>query len=194
MGVLEPIATVLGVAHLFLLIRQSLWAFPAGIAMVSLYGVVFLDARLYGQVGLQAVFCALLIYGWWFWLTHRSQAEAEEKTPVKVLSARAFRLWLLAGVGGLAGLGAVMARYTDGVLPFVDAGIASFSLVAQVLLARKYLQNWLVWIGVDVVAIGLYFSQGLYLTSALYGLFLAMCVWGYVEWRRDMVAAKPAAS
>jgi nicotinamide mononucleotide transporter len=193
MGFLEPIATVLGVAHLFLLIRQSLWAFPAGIAMVSLYGVIFLDARLYGQVGLQAVFCALLIYGWWYWLSHRSQAEADEKAPVRTLSARAFGLWLLAGTAGLAALGAVMARYTDGVLPFVDAGIACFSLVAQVLLARKYLQNWLVWIGVDVVAIGLYFSQGLYLTSGLYGLFLAMCVWGYVEWRRDISAAAPAA-
>lgn len=193
MGFLEPIATVLGVAHLFLLIRQSLWAFPAGIAMVSLYGVIFLDARLYGQVGLQAVFCALLVYGWWFWLSHRSRAEADEKAPVKTLSAGALGLWILAGVAGLAGLGAAMSRYTDGVLPFVDAGIASFSLIAQFLLARKYLQNWLVWIGVDVVAIGLYFSQGLYLTSGLYGLFLAMCVWGYIEWRRDMAAAEPAA-
>lgn len=185
MGFLEPIATVLGLAHLFLLIRQSLWAFPAGIAMVSLYALIFFNAQLYGQVGLQGVFCALLAYGWWYWLFHRSKAEADEKAPVKTLSLKALAIWLIVGVVATAGLGTVMDRYTDGAAPYFDAGIASFSLVAQFLLARKYLQNWLVWIGVDVVAIGLFFSQGLYLTSGLYGVFLAMCVWGYIEWRRD---------
>jgi nicotinamide mononucleotide transporter len=76
-----------------------------------------------------------------------------------------------------------------GCCPIGMLGIVSLSLVAQVLLARKYLQNWLIWIGVDVVAIGVYFSQGLYLTSGLYGLFLLMCIWGYWEWRRDRAAA-----
>lgn len=185
MAVLEPIATALGLVHLFLLIRQSLWAFPAGIAMVSLYALIFFNAQLYGQVGLQAVFCALLAYGWLYWLSHRSQAEAADKAPVRALTPRALAFWLVAGGAGAAVLGVVMDRHTDGAAPFVDAGIASYSLVAQFLLARKYLQNWLIWIGVDVVAIVLFFSQGLYLTSGLYVVFLAMCVWGYSEWRRD---------
>jgi len=189
MGVLELIATLLGVTHLFLLIRQSLWAFPAGIGMVSLYALIFFDAQLYGNVGLQGVFCALLAYGWWYWLSHRRKAEADSKAPVQVLSLRALGLWLAAGIIGVLGIGTVMDRYTDGVVPYWDAGIVSFSLVAQVLLARKYLQNWLVWIGVDIVAIGVYFSQGLYLTSGLYALFLLMCIWGFFEWRRDKAAA-----
>jgi nicotinamide mononucleotide transporter len=189
MGVLELIATLLGVTHLFLLIRQSLWAFPAGIGMVSLYALIFFDAQLYGNVGLQGVFCALLAYGWWYWLSHRSKAEANDKAPIKTLSLQALGLWLAAGVVGVAVIGTVMDRYTDGVLPYWDAGIVSLSLVAQVLLARKYLQNWLIWIGVDVVAIGVYFSQGLYLTSGLYGLFLLMCIGGYWQGRRDRAAA-----
>ncbi len=186
MGYLELIATLLGVAHLFLLIRQSLWAFPAGIAMVSLYALIFFNAQLYGQVGLQGVFCALLAYGWWYWLSHRSKAEADEKAPVKSLSLAAVALWLFIGAIGTGLIGTLMARYTDGAVPYWDASIASFSLVAQFLLARKYIQNWLIWIGVDVVAVGLFFTQGLYLTSGLYVLFLAMCVWGYLEWRRDL--------
>jgi nicotinamide mononucleotide transporter len=193
MGALELIATLLGVTHLFLLIRQSLWAFPAGIGMVSLYALIFYNAQLYGNAGLQGVFCALLAYGWWYWLSHRSQAEADSKAPVQGLSPRALGLWLAAGAVGVAVIGTVMDRYTDGVLPYWDATIVSFSLVAQVLLARKYLENWLIWIGVDVAAIGVYFSQGLYLTSGLYGLFLLMCIWGYWEWRRDRAAsAAPA--
>ncbi len=191
MGYLEPIATVLGVVHLFLLIRQSLWAFPAGIGMVSLYAVIFFDAQLYGNVGLQAVFCCLLAYGWWYWLSHQDKAEASDKAPIKSLSGKALALWLAAGAVGLVTIGAIMDRFTDGVLPFWDAYIVSFSLVAQVLLARKYLQNWLIWMGVNVVAIGLYFSQELYWTSGLYTLFLLMCVWGYWEWRHGQSRSEP---
>ena len=186
MGVLEPIAAAFGVACLYLLIRQSIWAWPVGIVMTSLYALIFFDAQLYANFGLQIVFCTLQIYGWWFWLSHRSKAEADSKAPVKLLSGRALAVWLVVGALGVAVLGFGLARFTDGAAPFWDAGVTSFSLVAQFLLARKYLQNWLIWIGVDVVAIGLYFSQGLYWTSGLYGLFLLMCIWGYVEWRRDM--------
>ena len=186
MGFLEPIATVFGVACLYLLIRQSIWAWPVGIVMTSLYALIFFDAQLYANFGLQIVFCTLQIYGWWFWLSHRSQAETDSKTPVKQLSPRAMALWLAIGAVGVALIGVSLARLTDGAAPYWDAGVTSFSLVAQFLLARKYLQNWLIWIGVDVAAIGLYFSQGLYLTSGLYGLFLLMCIWGYVEWKRDM--------
>ncbi len=189
MSALELAATLLGVTHLFLLIRQSLWAFPAGIGMVSLYALIFFDAQLYGNFSLQIVFCALLIYGWWFWLSHRSEAEADSKAPIKTLTPRALSLWLALGATGVLVIGYIMDRNTDGVLPYWDAAIVSFSLVAQVLLARKYLQNWLIWIGVDAVAIGVYFSQGLYLTSGLYGLFLLMCIWGYWAWRRDRAAA-----
>ncbi len=192
MGTLEIIATILGVAHLFLLIRQNIWAFPIGMAMVALYGVVFFDAQLYGTAGLQAVFFSLLAYGWWYWLAHRENAEADEKAPVIVLSPRALVIWLGAGVIGVGVIGTIMDRFTDGVLPYVDAIIVSFSLIAQLLLARKILQNWLIWMGVNVVAIGLYFSQGLMFTTGLYVLFLAMCVWGIWEWRRD--SSKPGAS
>lgn len=188
MGFLEPIATVFGVACLYLLIRQSIWAWPVGIVMTSLYALIFFDAQLYGNVGLQIIFCALQIYGWWYWLAHRAAAQLADKAPVKQLDGRALGLWLAVGAVGVIVLGTALTRFTDGAVPYWDASVTSYSLVAQFLLARKYLQNWLIWMGVDVVAVGLYFSQGLYLTSGLYVLFLAMCIWGYWEWKRDMAA------
>ena len=93
-------------------------------------------------------------------------------------------MWLIGGALALLALGTVMARHTDAALPYWDAGTTCFSLVAQTLLARKYLENWLVWIGVDVVSIGVYAAKGLYVTTGLYAVFLGMAVWGFLAWRR----------
>jgi len=183
---LEPIAAGLGVLCLFFLIRQSLWAWPVGIAMTSLYALIFFDVRLYSDFGLQLIFCALQAYGWWYWLAHREKADAQSQAPVLRLSVMQLLPWLGAGAIGALGLGLAMDRFTNADLPYWDAITTSFSLVAQFLLARKYLENWLVWIGVDVVAIGVYAYKGLMLTSGLYALFLLMCVWGYWQWRRDL--------
>lgn len=182
---LEPIAAGLGVLCLFFLIRQSLWAWPVGIAMTGLYALIFFDVRLYSDFGLQLIFCALQAYGWWYWLAHRDQAKAQSRAPVLTLSPLQILPWLAVGAVGALGLGLAMDRFTNADLPFWDAATTSFSLVAQLMLARKYLENWLVWIGVDIVAIGVYAYKGLMLTSGLYALFLVMCLWGYWQWRRD---------
>jgi len=190
---LEPIAAGLGVLCLFFLIRQSLWAWPIGIAMTSLYALIFFEVRLYSDFGLQLIFCALQAYGWWFWVAHRDKAEADSQAPVVWLGARRLWPWLAMGAIGALALGLAMDRFTNADLPYWDALTTSFSLVAQFMLARKYLENWLVWIGVDVVAIGVYAYKGLMLTSGLYALFLFMCVWGFWQWRRDSAAAPEAA-
>jgi len=194
---LEPIAAGLGVLCLFFLIRQSIWAWPVGIAMTSLYALIFFDVRLYSDFGLQLIFCALQGYGWWYWLAHRDKADAQSRAPILRLSLLGILPWLGAGAIGALGLGLAMDRFTNADLPYWDAATTSFSLVAQFMLARKYLENWLVWIGVDVVAIGVYAYKGLILTSGLYALFLIMCVWGYWQWRRDLastaeITASPA--
>jgi nicotinamide mononucleotide transporter len=192
--ILEPVAAFLGVLCLVLLIRQSLWAWPVGIAMTSLYAIIFFEVRLYSDFGLQLCFCALQAYGWWFWIAHRDRVEAQGRAPVVSLSPAQLAPWLAGGAAGAVALGLAMDRFTNADLPYWDALTTSYSLVAQLMLARKYLENWLVWIGVDVVAVGVYAYKGLHLTSGLYALFLVMCVVGYVGWRRSRarVAAGPA--
>jgi nicotinamide mononucleotide transporter len=193
MSWLEPTAAGLGVLCLFFLIRQSMWAWPVGIAMTGLYAIIFFDVRLYSDFGLQLIFCVLQAYGWWFWLSHRDRAEADSQAPVIWLGFQKLLPWLAVGAVGALALGLVMDRFTDADLPYWDAMTTSFSLVAQFMLARKYLENWLVWIGVDVVAIGVYAYKGLMLTSGLYALFLLMCVWGFWQWRRDSAVESEAA-
>jgi len=182
---IEWVAAALGLVSVYLLTRQSLWSWPIGIVMVALYAWIFLEAKLYSDFGLQLFFMALQAYGWWFWLARRDQAIAASKAPIQTLSSRARIIWFLAGLIGTYALGFVMSRYTDAALPYWDALTTVFSVIAQIMLARKYIENWLVWIGVDVFAIGIYFYKELTVTSGLYVIFLILSVIGFITWMRD---------
>lgn len=178
---LEWIAVLLGIANILLLVRRSIWNYPVGILMVALYFEVFREARLYSDMGLQVFFAAVQAYGWWAWARVGGM-----DGPVQVarLSGQAILLWLGAIGAATLAWGHIMATYTNAVSPHWDAGIAMGSIAAQILLTRRKIENWAVWIGVDAVAIGVYWSRGLMLTAGLYGLFLVLCIVGLVEWRR----------
>ncbi len=163
--------------------RQNVWCWPVGLVNVSLFIVVFFHARLYGSTALQGVYVALCLYGWYQWLHGGSDHGRLEvsRTP---------GTWALGlGVTGVAfsiALGLFLWQRTDAVLPFWDAGTTGFSLVAQWMTTRKWIETWLVWIVVDVVYVGMYLSQGLYPTAGLYAAFLVLAVLGLVEWRRSL--------
>lgn len=177
----EWIAATLGLVNIALLVRRSIWNYPFGILMVSLYFFVFLDARLYSDALLQIFFLVIQLYGWWNWAKTR-QAVGEVAVTRMSNSARA------AWVGGTAvaslAWGAMMAELTDAAAPFLDAAIAGMSVAAQILLSVRRIENWIFWIAVDVLAIGLFASRGLVATSMLYGVFLVMAVIGLVQWVR----------
>ena len=177
---LESIAFVLGVANVTLVVRRSLWNYPVALVMVSLYALLFWRERLYSDAALQIFFFVLNLYGWIVW--RRSAARAGEMR-VERLSPLARRLWPAAMAAAALGWGAVMAHWTDAAMPFWDAANAVGSIAAQILLARRRLENWLLWIAVDVSSIALYAVKGLALTAILYVIFLGLSLWGYREWR-----------
>ena len=118
MGLIELVASILGVMCVYFLIRQSIWAWPIGIAMTSLYAFIFFQVRLYSDFGLQIIFCTLQAYGWWYWLAHREKAEAQSHAPILVLTRNALLIWLAAGAVGAILLGSLMDRFTDADLPY----------------------------------------------------------------------------
>ncbi len=183
MSILEIIAVVLGVMSVVLIVRRSLWNYPFGIAMVVLYAIVFAQAKLYGQVGLQVFFAFIQIYGWWNWAKSQQQ---DGEVAVLMLSPRDRVVTGVLVALGTAGLGWGLRNYTDGSEPYVDAFITAASVAAQVLLSWRRIENWPLWIVVDLVAIGLYVYRGMHLTAGLYVLFLGLAVWGLVEWRRTL--------
>jgi len=181
MNMLEWVAAGLGVINVALVVRRSVWNYPFGLAMVSLYFFVFYDARLYSDALLQIFFFVVQIYGWREWVRARAMAG---EVPVGLMSNRARLAWSAGIVVVSAAWGLVMARFTDAAAPMIDAGIAGASIAAQILMARRRIENWVLWILVDFVAIGLFWSRGLLWTSGLYALFLMLSIAGLASWRR----------
>jgi nicotinamide mononucleotide transporter len=182
MNPLEYAAALLGLINVALVVRRTVWNYPFGIAMVALYFFVFYEARLYSDALLQIFFLVVQLYGWRNWLQAKNASGGD--IPVRYLGARARLAWL-AGLTAVSLVwGLAMDRYTDAAAPVVDAFVAGFSIGAQILMARRFVENWVLWIAVDLVAIGLYWSRDLQVTSGLYFIFLLLAITGLLEWAR----------
>ena len=180
---LELVAVVLTLLAVYLTARQILWCWPLAMVSVTLYAVVFYQAKLYADMGLQALYFGLAIYGWWAW-----RHGGEDHGELQVTLASTKMKLLLAGTGAVAGilLGQTLSRFTDASLPFMDSALTSFSIVGQWMQTRKLLEAWLVWLGVDVFYVGMFLYKGLFLTAGLYAVFLILAIMGFLSWRRSM--------
>ncbi|MEU6488284.1 nicotinamide riboside transporter PnuC [Streptomyces sp. NPDC046887] len=177
-----------GALCVWLVARQHIANWPIGIANNLFFILLFTQAGLYADAGLQFVFIALAAYGWWTW-THGG-GPGSDTLPVR-RTTRTEWLWLLAaGAVGTTALTLLLDRATDSTVPFWDALTTGLSLMATYGQCRKRLESWWLWITADLVYIPLYAHKELYLTSLLYAGFLALCVAGLLNWRRDLTASR----
>lgn len=181
MGGIEITAALLGVINVLLVVRRSVWNYPFGIAMVALYHFVFWEAKLYSDALLQIFFLLIQLYGWWAWV---NADRTDRGVAVSWLGNRARFRWLAGTAVAIVIWGAGMARYTDAAAPMADATVAGLSVSAQLLQSFRKVESWVLWVSVDMLAIGLFAWRGLGVTAALYGLFLVLAALGLVEWRR----------
>src|SRR3954466_4056015 len=179
---LEIAAVVFGLLSVIFTIRQSIWCWPTGLVNVILYVLIFYGAALYSDVVLQVIYVPLQLYGWYHWL--RGNRKGPD-LPITRLPAFAACIWTTVAANLIAIDGYIMHRYFNAALPWWDAAIAVLSLIAQYLLARKVLDNWLIWIAVDILALGVYTAKGLYLTTGLYGIYLILATLGLIAWIRS---------
>ncbi|WP_255454721.1 nicotinamide riboside transporter PnuC [Parasphingopyxis sp. CP4] len=178
---IEALAVALGIANVTLIVRRNVWNYPFGIVMVSLYGYIFFDAKLYGEAGLQIFFVVIQFYGWWRW----SRAIEHEGTlNVRWTDLSSIVLWLGVTAGVTMGLAYALGTWTDAVAPYPDATVSAASITAQILLALRRIENWIYWIFVDIIAIWLFLSRELYLTAGLYAVFLVLATTGLIVWWR----------
>ena len=182
---IEIAGTLFGLLCVVLVIRRSIWCWPVGLVQVMLFIIIFYNAKLYSDLLLHVIYVGMQIYGWYYWLKHGGE-QADGALVVESMSLRQLTAWIAATAAGTLLLGYLMQRWTDAAVPYGDAFTTVASLVAQFLLARKFLENWLFWIVVDVVAIGIYYYKNLQPTTVLYTVFLILAVIGYVSWRRRM--------
>lgn len=175
---LELISFVLAAITVILNIRQKHWAWLFSIVSSATYAAVFFDARLYGDMGLQFVFIAASIWGWYQWL-HGSDHQPLVVTRLKSSHrVGALAAWL----AGFVLLSTFLDNFTDTDVPHADGFLTAGSLVGQLLLARKKVENWHVWIAVDILYVGLYLYKGLVLTAVLYGVFVLLAIAGLRTW------------
>jgi nicotinamide mononucleotide transporter len=182
---LELVAVLFGIVSVFLSVRERIWSWPTALVNVALYFALFFRTGLYSDMGLQAVYFGLSLYRWYEWLYGGAGRTA------LTVSRTPRRLWgILIAIGVV--FWALLGKLTSGLpgvaLPYVDAATATTSLVAQYMMTRKLLENWMLWIVLDIAYVGMFIFKGLYLTAANYAVYLALAVLGHIAWKRSLVA------
>lgn len=180
LGLTEVLGFVTGALCVWLVVKENIWNWPIGIANSVFFLILFLEARLYADMGLQVIYIILGFLGWYWWLKG-----GKNRTALKVEKATLKTWFYLVPITAIGTY--VMMKYLQTIgdaAPFLDALTTCMSLAAQYLLTKKYIENWYIWISADVIYIGLYIWKGLWLTGILYGLFLTMCIIGLREWEK----------
>jgi nicotinamide mononucleotide transporter len=180
-SLLEVVAVISGLLCVYLAAKNKIWNWPFAIISVSIYGFIFYHNHLFADMGLQFYFLIINIYGWYFW-SHKPATE--QKTPVALITKQ--QVWLSAGAIILftVMLGSVL-KYTPASYPYLDSFCAACSIVAQFFMARKVVENWLLWVFVDIVYVGIYVAKGLHLTAGMYGVYVFIALIGYFDWKRE---------
>ena len=183
MSTVEWIAVGFGIVSVYLSVREKIWSWPTGIINVTLYIFIFFRAKLYADMGLQVFYVVISFYGWWNWLYG---GENRSELHVTRLSRRLALALPFVFVAGAALLGTFLRHATDAALPYMDASLTVASLIAQYLMTRKVLENWMIWIVADVAYIGMYIYKDLYPTAFLYAVFLGLAAMGHLQWKKSL--------
>ena len=182
MTTIELIASFFLLICVYLSAKRNILTWPMGIIGVSIFFYICYESRLYADMWLQVVFLLQSIYGWYFWIY--GTEEDVDNVPIRKLNLKEQVLVLSFIVVLILIVGYLSDRYSDTDVAYLDATVASMSLVANILLARKIIDNWVLWIIADIMYIGLFYYKGLYVTSGLYVIFLGIATSGLFEWRK----------
>ena len=182
---IELLGAILGILYIRFSIRQSILTWPTGLLTSLLYVIVFFKSALYAAMGLQVYYVAISFYGWYFWLKGKN-TNNKSLLPVSTVNKK---LWVKIGAFSILIYSVILfilIKFSDSDVPFLDSLTTSFSIVATWMLAKKYLENWIIWIFVDVVSTGLYIYKSLWPTVILFLVYTIMAFFGYIEWKKDL--------
>ena len=208
MQYLEIIGTLVGLLYLYFEYKASIWLWLAGVVMPAIYIFVYYSAGFYADMGINVYYLVASAYGWAMWLRKGSRTECVEavretddshadesarkeaqgalERPIATTPRRAWLPLLLVFLVFFVLIAWILIRYTDSTVPYGDSFTTALSIVGLWMLAQKYVEQWLVWVAVDVVCAGLYFFKGLYPTAVLYTLYSVIAIFGYFKWLKMM--------
>ncbi|MFV0266830.1 MAG: nicotinamide riboside transporter PnuC [Draconibacterium sp.] len=189
----EVLGAILGMIYIFFSIRQNIFTWPTGLISSFLYVIVFFDAKLYADMGLQVYYVGISLYGWYFWLKGK-KPDAQTQVPVRLTTPKLKYLLVAASVVLYALILFILKNFTDSDVPYMDSLTTALSIVATWMLAKKYIEHWLIWIFVDAVSAGLYVYKGLWATVILFSIYTFMAIYGYFAWKKDLLKRVEATS
>jgi nicotinamide mononucleotide transporter len=177
---LENLGILTSLICIYLNTQQNVWGWFWAIVSSAIYGIIFYEARLFSDMGLQGVFIFLSIYGWFSWRfgNRDEKVLSVSKIPLKI-SIICFTFFLTFTLVS----GYFLGKYTQASLPYLDSSLTSISLIATWMTARKYLENWLLWILANIAYVGMYLYKGLNGTVVLYILLIVLAMKGYRDWQ-----------
>ena len=182
---IELLGAILGIVFIFFSIRQNILTWPTGLATSALYIVVFYQSKFYADMGLQVYYVGISIYGWYYWIKG-NKTKNSTTVPVRRMSKN---LWLkLIAIAILLYfiILFILLNFTDSDVPFMDSFTTALSIIATWMLAKKYIEQWLIWIFVDIISAGLYIYKELWPTVILFAVYTFMAYLGYIEWRKTL--------
>ena len=187
---LDLTTTILGLAYILLEYRASVWMWLVGFAMQSLGIVLYYQKGLYADCGMEFYYLAMTVYGWWRWV----RGSVEKKAlPIRHFPRRLVLPWM----GIIAAVWAViywlLVHFTNSNVPLADSFTTALSLIGIWALAHKYLEQWFIWIAVDVVTCVLYYYKDIPFKASLYALYVIIAIMGYLKWKRMMGKESTAA-
>lgn len=185
-SLLETSGVITGILCVYLAAKNKILNWPIAIISVVIYIFIFWETKLYADMGLQVYFLIMNFYGWYFW----SRKDQTKKVPVSSITLKEITLSIIGIAVFTALLGFPLYRNTNASFPFIDSFCTACSLVAQIFLARKVMENWLIWIFVDIIYVGVYIAKDLHLTAGMYALYIYIAAMGYVEWRKEYRISK----
>ncbi len=182
---IEIFGAVTGTLYLFFSIKRIIWLWHVGLISSAVYVYVYFVEKFYADMGLYIYYVLISIYGWYHW-KYGNRGNEKEKLPVSKIEKQ--KALLLSGVSLALFLliGAFLDKYTDSPLPWWDSFTTSLSIVATWMLARKQIENWLIWLVVNPVAIGLYLYKGLIPTAILFSFYFVLAILGYRDWKKEL--------
>jgi nicotinamide mononucleotide transporter len=186
----ELVAVVVTLVSIWLATKENIWYYPTGLVALLMYTWIYYEAKLYAEATLQIVCFALMVYGWYEWLHGGAN---RQELPVTNTPVWAWTSGVAAGLLGSALTIWIQLTFTDNPNPYVDSSLLAWSLVAQWMTARKWLQNWILWVIINTISVPLYIVRGLWLTVFLYIALWVLAILGYREWRRTLVPASASA-
>ena len=183
---LDIVTTVLGLAYILLEYKASIWMWAVGFAMQALGIVLYYQKGLYADCGMEFYYLAMTVYGYWKWIHGSASKEA---LPIRHFPRRLVLPWLLLIAMVWGSIYWLLVTFTNSNVPLADSFTTALSIVGIWALAHKYLEQWFIWIAVDVVTCALYFYKDIPFKASLYALYVVIAVFGYIKWRRMMQAS-----